>query len=72
MSDFLGRVVWLLIFIRDQCMPVPIGDEPGVIDYSIVALAAVGVVAGTVWFAWGLTGRDTAQETRVKAQVLED
>ena len=72
MSDFLDRVVWLLIFIRDQCMPVTIGTEPGALDYGIVGLAAVAVIGGTVWFAWGLTGRDTEQETRLKAQVLED
>lgn len=72
MTDFIDRVGWLLVFLRDQCMPVPIGDQPGALDYAIVWLATLAVVGGTVWFAWGLAGRDTAAETRIKAQVLKD
>ena len=72
MSDLIDRIGWLLVFIRNQCMPVPIGSDPGILDYAIVGLATLAVVGSTVWFAWGLTGRDTARETRLKAQVLED
>lgn len=72
MSEFVDRVVWLLIFLRDQCMPVTIGNDPGVLDYTLVGVAAAALVVGTVCFARGLVGKDTEFETRLKAQVLED
>lgn len=72
MAEFLDRVVWLLIFIRDQCMPVTIGTAPNTLDYFIVGVTTCVMIGGTIWFAWGLTGRDGDTETRLKAQVLED
>lgn len=72
MGDLWDQVNWLLIFIRNQCMPVAIGDQPGAVDYAIVTLATVGMAGGVIWFAWGLAGRDPARHDAVKAQVLED
>jgi hypothetical protein len=72
MLDLWDRVIVLLIFVRDQCMPVAIGDTPRVIDYAIVALAAGALVGGTLWFVWGLLGRDSARNAARKALVLED
>lgn len=72
MAALWDRIVWLLIFVREQCMPVTVGDTPGAVDYAVVALATIGMVVGTVWFVWGLTGRDSARHDAVKEQVLED
>jgi hypothetical protein len=72
MSDLIGRVTWLLIFIRNQCMPATIEGTPDGVDYAIVWLCVLAVVIGSVWFVWGLTGRDSAATTALKTQVLED
>lgn len=72
MADLWNEVVLLLILLRDQCMPVTIGDTPGAVDYAVVALASIGMVGGTIWFVWGLMGRDSARYDALKAQILQD
>ncbi|MCV6596079.1 MAG: hypothetical protein OIF40_03200 [Mangrovicoccus sp.] len=72
MLELWNKVVWALVFLRDQCMPVTIGDAPGTIDFLIVALAALAMVVGSVWFALGLMGRDPDRMHAIKSQVLED
>lgn len=72
MADLWKDIVLMLILLRDQCMPVTIGDTPGPIDYAVVGLASLGMVAGTLWFVWGLLGRDSGRHDAVKSQILED
>ena len=72
MSDLIDRVTWMLIFVRDQCMPATIDAPPNAVDYAIVGLCVFAVSLGAVWFVRGLTGRESAPTTARKAQVLED
>lgn len=68
----MDEIRWLLIMIRDQCMPAAIDGDPGVLDYSIVGVATLALIAATMWFAWGMTGRDPQRFHDIKTQVLED
>lgn len=72
MSDLIAHVRWLLILLRDQCMPATISQEPGALDYVIVSLVAISVLGGTIWFARGLTRSDSPHVDALKAKVLED
>ncbi|MEO0823001.1 MAG: hypothetical protein AAF074_21565 [Pseudomonadota bacterium] len=68
----IDRITWLLLYLREQCMPMPIDGEPGAVDYLVVAVAALSVAGGAIWFVRALAWRDSPRIQAIKAQVLED
>lgn len=68
----IDRITYLLILIRDLCMPQTVIETPGRGDYVIILLAFCSVLGAFIWFVWALATRDGPEIDVIKARVIED